>query len=352
MAKGVEDTAFYCFNRLISLNEVGGDPARFGLSVEEFHRAMHSAVELNPHAMLATSTHDTKRSEDVRARLALLSEIPEEWTEAVRRWAAHNEAYRSEGVPDRNAEYLLYQTLVGAWPIETERVRMFMEKAAREAKTYTSWARPDSSYEERLQGFIQSVLDDREFVSDLEEFIEPLIEPGRVNALSQTLIKLIAPGVPDFYQGTELWNLDLVDPDNRRPVDFELRRRLLAETKQLPVEEIVARMDEGLPKLWVIRRALELRRLHPEIFTSEDYLPLIAYGEKAVHVIAFSRLGHVVAVAPRLVLTLAGDWSDTLLDLMRGQWLNMLTGDRVEGGRVSIGGLLEKFPVALLWKES
>ncbi|MEJ2717797.1 MAG: malto-oligosyltrehalose synthase [Deltaproteobacteria bacterium] len=352
MAKGVEDTAFYCFNRLISLNEVGGNPARFGLSIEEFHHAMHSAAELSPYSMLATSSHDTKRSEDVRARLALLSEIPGEWSDAVLRWAAHNETYRWEGVPDRNAEYLLYQTLVGAWPIETERVLMFADKAAREAKTYTSWTRPDPSYEETLLGFVQSVLEDREFVSDLEEFIAPLIEPGRVNSMSQTLIKLTAPGVPDFYQGTELWNLDLVDPDNRRPVDFELRRKLMAEITKLPVDEIMARMDEGVPKLWLIHRALGLRRLHPEIFTSGDYQPLLAYGEKAEHVIAFSRSERVVTVAPRLILTLAGDWGNTRLELVHGSWRNVLTGDRLEGGKVAIHGLLKSFPVALLWKES
>ena len=192
----------------------------------------------------------------------------------------------------------------------------------------------------------------REFVADLEEFIAPLVEPGRVNALSQTLIKLTAPGVPDFYQGAELWNLDLVDPDNRRTVDFGLRRRLLAETEKLSVEEIMARMDEGLPKLWLIHRALGLRRLHPEIFTSGDYQPLIAYGEKAGHVVAFSRHQQLVTVAPRLVLTLGEDWGNTWLELVRGSWRNELTGDRLEGGKVSIQELLERFPIALLWRET
>lgn len=173
--------------------------------------------------MLATSTHDTKRSEDVRARLALLSEIPEKWAEAVRRWSESNERYRKDNLPDRNAEYLFYQTVVGAWPIDAERAAAFMEKAAREAKMHTGWERPDPDYENALKAFVEGVLSDPAFVSDLEAFVTPLIEPGRINALSQTLIKLTAPGVPDLYQGTGLWDLSLVDPDNRRPVDFAFR---------------------------------------------------------------------------------------------------------------------------------
>jgi (1->4)-alpha-D-glucan 1-alpha-D-glucosylmutase len=350
-AKGVEDTAFYCFNRLLSLNEVGGDPSRFGVSVETFHQAMAEAMSRRPHSMLTTSTHDTKRSEDVRARLALLSEIPQKWIDAVRRWADRNERHRQDNTPDRNAEYLLYQTLVGAWPIETERVLTFMTKAVREAKTHTSWTRPEPAYEEALGRFVANILEDPEFRSDLEGFVSPIVGRGRINSLSQLLIKLSAPGVPDFYQGPELWDLSLVDPDNRRPVDFALRRRLFTEVEGLSPAEILARMDEGLPKLWVIRQALGLRKRLPGHFASADYRPLIVQGNKAVHAVAFCRGEEVVTVVPRLVYTLQEAWGNTWLELTDGIWHNELTGDRVKGGRLKIEEILDRFPVALLSRQ-
>ncbi len=350
-AKGIEDTAFYCFNRLICLNEVGGDPSRFRVSLEDFHQVMIESANCHPHAMLATSTHDTKRSEDVRARLTLLSEIPRAWKEAVRHWSIHNEKYRQGNVPDRNAEYLLYQILVGAWPIETERVLTFMEKAAREAKVHTSWTQPDTDYEKAFLEFVKAVLDDREFRSDLEKFVSSLVEPGRINSLSQVLIKLTAPGVPDFYQGTELWDLSLVDPDNRRPVDFDLRRLLLSELGKLSPEEIMARMDDGLPKLWVIHKSLELRKRLPEVFLSGDYRPMKALGQKADHVVAFFRGENVGAVVPRLMLTMDGEWQDTWLEIPEGQWHNHLTGDRIKDGKAMLRDILARFPVALISKE-
>ncbi|HEX3126962.1 MAG TPA: malto-oligosyltrehalose synthase, partial [Thermoanaerobaculia bacterium] len=340
MAKGVEDTAFYNFHRLISLNEVGGDPSRFGIPPEEVHRAL---AEAWPRAMLASSTHDTKRSEDVRARLALLSEIPEHWGEAVRRWSARGERHRP---PDPDVEYLLYQTLVGAWPIETERVAAYMEKAAREAKGATAWTRVDPGYEAALRSFVEGVLGDRELIRDLESFVAGLVEPGRINSLAQTLIKLTAPGVPDLYQGTELWDLSLVDPDNRRPVDHEKRYRLLRDLDGEP-ESILARMDEGLPKLWLIRQALHLRRHRPELFAG-DYRPLIPRGEKAAHAFSFVRGAGVITVVPRLVMKLAGDWKDTSLDLPAGNWRNVLTGEELTGGEIRMADLLRRFPVALL----
>ncbi|MCF8050573.1 MAG: malto-oligosyltrehalose synthase [Desulfobacterales bacterium] len=348
-AKGIEDTMFYCFNRFSALNEVGGDPSRFGMPVSAFHKAMSEAHRRHPSAMLATSTHDTKRSEDVRTRLALLSEIPEKWAEAVRRWSESNERYRKKDLPDRNAEYLFYQTLVGAWPIDAERAAAFMQKAAREAKMHTGWERPVPDYENALKAFVEAVFSDPAFVSDLEAFVAPLIEPGRINALSQTLIKLTAPGVPDLYQGTELWDLSLVDPDNRRPVDFALRRTLLDELSPLSPEDILARMDEGLPKLWLIRQALHLRRRRPALFGPEgSYRPLAAKGPKADHVAAFVRGGGAVSVAPRLVVGLHGDWADTVLELPAGQWYNLLTGDELEGGPVRLSEMLTRFPVGLL----
>ncbi len=259
MAKGVEDTAFYVFNRLAALNEVGGDPGRFGVTPEEFHDHCRETAERWPSTLLATSTHDTKRSEDVRARLALLSEIPERWAEAVRRWFAHNARHARQARDahpadhahdgaqiDANTEYLLYQTLVGAWPLDAERAAAFLEKAAREARTRTSWHRPDAAYEAALRGFVAAVAADEEFQRDLADFTAPLVAPGRVNSLAQTLLRLTAPGVPDLYQGCELWSLALVDPDNRRPVDFALRRELLARLAEATPEAVMAGMDEGL----------------------------------------------------------------------------------------------------------
>ncbi|HEY2290937.1 MAG TPA: malto-oligosyltrehalose synthase [Thermoanaerobaculia bacterium] len=350
MAKGVEDTAFYNFHRLIALNEVGGSPGDFGLSVEAFHSLSVESQRLWPRALLATSTHDTKRSEDVRARISLLSEIPEEWGRAARRWFDRNTKYRRGDLPDRNAEYLFYQTLVGAWPISAERAAAYMEKAAREAKAHTSWTRQNPEYEEALRAFVTSALDDGDFVADLEAFVAPLVAPGRINSLTQTLLKIAAPGVPDFYQGSEIWDLSLVDPDNRRPVDYELLRRLLDDLKRRMIpEEILARMDDGLPKLWLIHQGLRLRRRSPEAFgPAGAYEPLRAVGPRAEHVVAFARGGAVAAVAPRLPLRLQGDWRGTALELPPGSWRDELTGEEIAGGRRPVADLLARFPVALL----
>ena len=350
MAKGVEDTAFYGFNRMVSLNEVGGDPGCFGLSIGEFHRACAAQARW-PSAMLASSTHDTKRSEDVRARLNALSEVPQRWSEAVERWAALNQRYRRGEWPDRNAEYLLYQTLVGAWPIERERVLAYMEKASREAKAYTSWTQPNRDYDDALQAFVEGVMTDDEFTRDLENFVAPLVETGRVNSLAQTLIKLTAPGIPDFYQGTELWDLSLVDPDNRRPVDYALRRRLLGEMKTMTVEQIWRRMDDGLPKLWVVRQALELRRERKFFAPGDGYRGLIAQGAKSDHVVAFARGERAVTVVPRLTIKLGGDWDDTTIEVPPGRWRNQLTDETNEGGALNVAALFKRFPVALLARE-
>ena len=301
MAKGLEDTVFYNFNRLVALNEVGGDPGRFGVSVAKYHEECRETQRRWPTSMTSTTTHDTKRSEDVRARLSLLSEIPDRWADAVERWSEHNRRHRSDDMPDRNAEYLLYQILVGAWPIDVDRATAYMLKATREAKANTSWTNPNEPYEEALKAFVAGLLGDKEFVADLEGFVKPLIEPGRVNSLSQALIKLTAPGVPDIYQGNELWDMSLVDPDNRRPVDYSARRKLLADLSKTPSpEEILRRSDEGLPKLWVTRQALHFRRRRPELFGPEgDYRPIEARGAKADHVVAYSRGGGCVVVAPQ-----------------------------------------------------
>jgi (1->4)-alpha-D-glucan 1-alpha-D-glucosylmutase len=351
MAKGVEDTAFYCFNRLVALNEVGGDPEHFGFSPDEFHKACVETQAEWPRSMLASSTHDTKRSEDVRARLYLLSEIPDHWREAVQRWTKLNKHYRRDGLPDRNAEYLLYQTLVGAWPITTERMIAYMEKASREAKVHTSWTNPNLDYDAALRQFIEGILNDQEFKADLETFVKPLIEPGCVNSLAQTLIKLTAPGVPDFYQGTELWDLSLVDPDNRRPVDYALRHRLLSELDGMTVEEIWSRIDEGLPKLWIISQTLKLRGSRKLLEPESGYRPLVARGEKSAHVLAFARGERAITVVPRLVIKLGGSWADTVLELPEGRWYNAFTDETLSGDEIAVAKLLKRFPVALLYQE-
>jgi (1->4)-alpha-D-glucan 1-alpha-D-glucosylmutase len=352
MAKGVEDTAFYRFNRLVALNEVGGDPGTFAVSLEEFHRACEATAARWPRTMLATSTHDTKRGEDVRARLALLSEIPGEWAAAVRRWAMRNERHRKDGQPDRNAEYLFYQTLVGAWPLEGGRAWTYMEKVAREAKAHTSWTAPNEAYEDALRAFVEGALADAGFVADVETFVAPLVGPGRINSLAQTLLKLTAPGVPDLYQGTELWTLTLVDPDNRRPVDYALRRRLLGELDALAPGAMLARSDEGLPKLWVVRQSLALRRRRPDLFgPGRAYRALAAAGRRAEHVVAFGRGEGAITVTPRLVLTLRGDWEDTTIEIPRGRWTNVLTREGLEGGVMRVEDLLARFPVALLERD-
>jgi len=353
MAKGVEDTAFYCFNRLTGLNEVGGDPGRDGVSVEEFHAYNAKMQATHPDTMLTLSTHDTKRSDDVRARLAVLSEIPREFGKAVIRWSKNNARYRTGKWPDKGTEWFLYQTMVGVWPIDAERLKQYMQKAMREAKLRTSWVANNQEYEEALNGFVDAILGDAGFVADVEMFVDRILEAGRVNALAQTLMKHTSPGVPDLYQGSELWDLSLVDPDNRRPVDYELRRRLLAEAESLDAAGVMARMSEGVPKLWLIQRMLKLRQRRREWFGREaPYAPVGASGDYAEHVVAYTRGEAMLTVAPRCVIKLGGDWGDTTLDVPQGSWTNELTGEKVAGGAVSMKTLLRVFPVALLTRES
>ena len=335
MAKGVEDTAFYRYNRLVSLNEVGGDPSRFGTTVDRFHDETRSVAERWPRTMLGSSSHDTKRSEDVRARIAVLSEIPSEFSAAADRWASMHEP------PDRDLAWMLFQTLIGAHPLPVERALVFIEKATKEAKRHTSWIDANPEYDSAVRGYVETLLADEAFTADLDAFVRPLVDPGRVNALAAQLIKLAAPGVPDVYQGTELWDLSLVDPDNRRPVDFAPRRRLLGELPGLTPAEVWDRRDEGLPKLLVTRDALRMRRQRPDVFVGGTYEALSVTGPAAAHVVAFARAREIAVVVPRLPLTLArsGGWADTTVDL---PWKD----------GVPIGDLLADFPVAMLARDA
>jgi len=350
-AKGVEDTTFYLFDRLVSCNEVGSQASLMGISAEKFHEFCHYLSERWPRNLLATSTHDNKRSEDVRTRISLLSEIPDRWAEVLHLWPQLTAPAWKNRTPDRHAEYLLYQTLIGAWPLSQERCWQYMLKASREAKVRTSWHEPNTGYEENIRGFVDGVYATREFIESLEAFIAPLILPGRINSLAQTLIKMVAPGVPDFYQGSELWDLSLVDPDNRRPVDFELRAQLLNGCRSLSAEDAVEDWDSGLPKIWMTTRLLALRRRRPRDFLPQSgYQPLVAQGAHLGNLLAFRRGENVVAVVPRFSMTVNGDWGDTLLPLPRGVWVNAFTDARLQGG-VSPTDLFGTFPVALLTRD-
>jgi (1->4)-alpha-D-glucan 1-alpha-D-glucosylmutase len=321
MAKGVEDTAFYRYARLTSLNEVGGDPATFGTTLERFHAETSYS---SPTSMVASSTHDTKRSEDVRARLALLSESPREFADVVERWSARH------APPDANLAWLVFQTLIGAHPLPVERARPYVEKAMREAKERTSWLAPDAAFEADVFAWLDDLYADATFQAELDAFVAPLVDPGWSNALGMQLVKLTVPGVPDLYQGTELWDLSLVDPDNRRPVDFERRRRMLGELEAMTPAEAWARRAEGYPKLLVTRDALRARPSGP-------YRPLPVHGPAADHVVAFTRDERVSTIATRLPLRLAreGGWRDTRVELP-------------SRGAVAVAELLADLPVALV----
>jgi (1->4)-alpha-D-glucan 1-alpha-D-glucosylmutase len=260
-----------------------------------------------------------------------------------------NERYRTGDHPDRNAEYLLYQVLVGAHPLDEERAVAFMEKASREAKQHTSWINPDPDYDEALAGFVKAVVGDPGFSADLAGFVEPLVEAGRVTSLAQTLLKLTCPGVPDLYQGTELWDLSLVDPDNRRPVDYDARRRLLEKVRSASVAEVLGWDDEGAPKLWLVQRALDVRaRVASAFEPGASYRPLAATGTWAGNVVAFTRGDEVAVVVPRLLLGLRDGWADTAVELPAGRWASALGDGQLDGGPAPLAGLLSGFPVALL----
>ncbi|MEU4554538.1 malto-oligosyltrehalose synthase [Micromonospora violae] len=338
MAKGVEDTAFYRWTRFVALNEVGDNPTRFGVPPAEFHRFAAAQQVRWPDSMTTVSTHDTKRGEDVRARLAVLSELPGRWAEQVTAWMAY------APLPDPALAHLLWQTAVGAWPIERERLHAYAEKAAREAGASTSWADPDPAFEQALHALVDLMYDDPSLHDELTELAAAITPAGWCNSLGQKLIQLTMPGVPDTYQGTELWDNSLVDPDNRRPVDFDVRREMLARIDggwRPPLD------TDGAAKLLVVSRTLRLRRAHPELFTS--YRPVPAHGRVGRHVVAFDR-GGAITVATRLPLGLAraGGWCDTALSLPVHEMKDLFTGRVYSGGETPLDNLLADYPVALL----
>ena len=337
VAKGTEDTTFYRYTRFVALNEVGGKADRFGVGVDEFHALAAARDAGQPATMTALSTHDTKRAEDVRARLAVLAELPDEFAAAVRRWSARH------GIDEPSLNLLAWQSLIGAWPISTERLTDYLLKAAREAKIRTTWTDTDEAFEAAVKAWPDAVLGDEALIDDILRFIERILLPGWSNALGQKLLQLAGPGIPDVYQGTELWDLSLVDPDNRRLVDYRPRRELLSRIASgwLPAVD-----DTGAAKLLVTHRTLTLRRDRPELFTG--YRALRAEGTAAKHAVAFVRTD-LVAVATRLPVGLAahGGWRDTVLPLPEGMWTDALTGtefDRLP----ALAELLARYPVALL----
>jgi (1->4)-alpha-D-glucan 1-alpha-D-glucosylmutase len=341
MAKGVEDTAFYRVSRLASLTEVGADPAEFSMTIAEFHERQQTRLAAHPLSMTTLSTHDTKRGEDTRARISVIAEAPEEWAAFLaRRRARHPLA-------DGAFENVLWESVVGSWPREREALHAYAEKAAREAGTSTEWADPDDSFETRMHRLVDDVFDDAEVAADVESIVALLAPGGRSNGLALKLLQLTGPGVPDVYQGSELWERSLVDPDNRRPIDFDERRRLLAELDagSRPVVD-----ETGAAKLLVVSRALRLRRDRPELFAR--YVPLPSVGEAADHLVAVDR-GGAIALATRLPLGLdaRGGWGETTVLLPLGPFVEQLTGRTFAGGETPVAELLSEYPVALLAAE-
>jgi (1->4)-alpha-D-glucan 1-alpha-D-glucosylmutase len=364
MAKGVEDCAFYRSSRLTSLNEVGADPGIFSISPAQFHEAMTVRQREWPHAMTTLSTHDTKRGEDVRARITALAELPQVWAEAI------EDLLALVPLPDAGFGALLWQAVLGAWPATVEgqppadlreRLHGYAEKAMREAGDRTTWTAPDATYEEAVHEAVDAVLDDARTHAVLAGLLDRVAAPGWSNALAAKLVAITAPGVCDVYQGSELWEQSLVDPDNRRPVDFERRQAMLEQVRRTPPSRPTGVEDDGAAKLWVTHTALRLRRDVPELFG--DYRPLAAQGEAAEHVLAFDR-GGAVTVVTRLPVGLAerGGWGDTTLELPAGRWRDSLSGLETdprgdaspsgeEPATVRLADLMAQLPVALLVKE-
>jgi (1->4)-alpha-D-glucan 1-alpha-D-glucosylmutase len=391
MAKGVEDTVFYLYNRLLALNEVGGNPSHFGIVPDEFHAFNQKKCQNWLHSMNATATHDTKRGEDARARLNVISEMPEVWEEKVWTWSEINRPYKSlinnKPIPDTNDEYFFYQTLIGVFPFtETEienefpefveRIKNYVIKAVREAKVHTAWLRPDSDYEEGYLSFVEKVLaspEQNQFLQSFLPFQQQIAEYGIYNSLAQVLLKYTAPGVPDLYQGCELWDLSLVDPDNRRPVDYEKRQAFLKEIKTKidsnileTLATLLSQKEDGKIKLFLTAQLLQARKTEQNLFLKGDYQPLAVTGKYAENIIAFARQYEdkmAIAIAPRLLtrlmqpgeLPLGEKWHDTQIEFppgMPSQWNNAMTKQPYKSDRIlAIKEIFEHFPVALLVNE-
>ncbi|MGD2073832.1 MAG: malto-oligosyltrehalose synthase [Gammaproteobacteria bacterium] len=398
MAKGMEDTAFYAYNRLVSLNDVGFDPRSFGVSTAAFHHENRLRLANWPHAMVSTSTHDSKRGEDVRARIDVLSEVPDDWRRHLARWSRINRSRKrlvdDRPAPSRNDEYLLYQTLLGAWPLEPlddaglgafrERIEGYMIKAVREAKTHTSWINPGEEYEQAVRHFVRALLRNpgrSAFLADFLPFQKRMARYGLLNSLSQTLLKLTAPGVPDIYQGNELWAFNLVDPDNRRPVDYARRTALLETLRERYAEPtpalargLLERIEDSRAKLYLTWQTLKLRQHHAAVFSEGDYLGLSVQGPRADHICAFARQHQgvtIVVAAARWFARLTHNepdalperrlWEGTAVALAETPaadgYRNLLTGETVplqeqqDGPRLSAADLFASFPVALLSSE-
>lgn len=377
MAKGLEDTTFYRFNRLTSLNEVGGDPARFGTSVNDFHRQNQQRLREWPLSMINSSTHDTKRSEDVRAAISVLSERPTEWRAAVNRWTRLNRKFKLliDGAlaPNRIDVWVVYQTLVGTWPVNgivgideayVQRMQEYIVKVVREAGRFSNWVNPNERYEEALRAFVAGMLNirrNRTFLNDVEAFVGAQRDAALANALSQQVMKLTSPGIPDIYQGTEVWDDSLVDPDNRRAVDYDRRKQLLGDERELPA--LVENRADGGIKLEITRRILQYRREHPALFAEGEYTPLRVSGPAADSVIAYMRehgSERLVVLVPRLVHTLAGSapifgnpslWDGTSIQLPSGMdgpgWNSLLDGSPVDDP-TALSSVFTHLPIALL----
>jgi len=378
MAKGLEDTSFYIYNRLVALNEVGGNPGQFGISIEEFHRLNAERALHHPHSMLATTTHDTKRSEDVRMRIAALSEMPDLWKKALQTWSKQNRKHRTmvddAMAPSRNEECLIYQTLLGTWPLHRfseeerpvyrERIQQYMLKALKEAKLNSSWTEANEPWENAVAAFIEKVLDPKVsavFLASLEEFAVRTAEAGATNSLAEVVLKCTSPGVPDIYQGTEIWDLSLVDPDNRRPVDYTQRRQMLEGFENASAVELLTDWKSGRIKLFMLQRLLRFRREHPELFGASSYQSVGVTGLHAGKIIAFERKGdsgRLVVVVPRASSSLGfapiGDaWGNAVLDLaIDGTWTDVLTGENVSDYSEKVSSVLAKLPFAILYQAS
>lgn len=376
MAKGVEDTLLYVYNRLLSLNEVGGNPSHFGINLDLFHQFNQNKVKNWLHGMNASATHDTKRGEDVRARLNVLSEIPQEWEKQVNQWRELNQSHKKEGIPDPNDEYFFYQTLVGAFPFEeselsdfSTRIKDYILKAVREAKVHTAWLRPDEEYEREFFSFIDRVLEPKEsdFWQQFRPFQKQIAEYGIYNSLSQVIIKNTAPGVPDLYQGAELWELSLVDPDNRRPVNYQKRSEFLQQIKEESaqnighlIKELIETKENGKIKLFLTHQLLKARKEFLEIFQNGDYQPIEVTGKYQNHIIAFARNyldKTIVAIAPRFLTTIIKPgqlplgveiWENTSLNLPNKNWHNLIEDRTIGGENLAVGEILHNFTVALL----